>query len=289
MGAVKWHVSSDGVPRRCRAKTPDSCRAEGAVHGDSRADAMRAFDDKMIQEGHSVVVSHGNSGEYWRAETQEAPPEHHAPYDPEAKYGVLSDVDGTLTRGSFVLDHAVFLHEQGIIDVGEEKDAWLASPKDENAITRLANAYREGIVGLTAEDLQVDKFVRDYMSDHSKFYSTLQELRIFRNRGWEVQLISGSPSFLISPFAKENGFFGKGSDYVIDKHGRFTGEVEGMFGGDAKRAFVQKLNLSRMKRVIAYGDTTSDAPLLDEADHKVIVAPNEHTRKSLSFDREIVD
>lgn len=287
---VKWHISDDGIPRRCQARSPETCRAQGAEHGDSRHEVMRIFEEKMSDQ---TVASHSRISEetkqHWREEIPVIDRSKMPPHRRGARYAVLSDVDGTLTRGSFVLDHAVFLHDRGIIDVGAEKDAWLNDPKNETAIASLAESYREGLAGKREEDIHVQEFLDGYMKNSSKFYSTLGNLKTFSGCGWEVQLVSGSPSFLINPFARAHGFYGVGSDYKKDSEGRFTGDVDGMFGGPAKRRFVKRLNMGRFRRVIAYGDTASDAPLLDEADYKVVVAPSEETKKMLHYDRVILD
>ena len=53
---------------------------------------------------------------------------------------ILSDVDGTILRGSLVLDHACSLHERGLVDLGEHPAKYQADQKDEANIVALADA-----------------------------------------------------------------------------------------------------------------------------------------------------
>lgn len=290
---TKWHISKDGTPSPCTAKV--QCRLSDAVaHGGTEEEVREKF-EKIMSENHSVAgkgVSKIDKvpdnqrprvDEDYADRSFEIPPEAAAievPHDPKAKYAVLSDVDGTLTRGSLVLDHAIFLNDKGAIDLGNLPAKWRKDPKDEKVIVKLAEKYREQIAGMDEEDLKVDEFLDGYNGD-DQFYSTLNQLKEFKKRGWEVQLISGSPNFLVSAFAERNGFFGKGSDYKKDEDGKLNGEVDGMFGADAKQGFIKKLNIGRFKRVLAFGDTASDQPLFDNAHHSTLVDPSEETESTV--------
>lgn len=194
---------------------------------------------------------------------------------------VLSDIDGTIVRGSLVLEHARYLHNEKIIDLGDLPERWVADRKDEVAIAALAAAYREAIVGKSYEDIHTLDFVKNYASDDSNFYSTIHELVEAKKNGYKVILISGSPSYLVTPFARKFGFMSKGSNYKRDKTGLLTGECVGMYNADSKRRHVASLKVQNYSHVVAYGDTMSDVPLFEVADYSVIVAPSPTTMKSV--------
>ena len=200
-------------------------------------------------------------------------------FEPTAKTMVLSDVDGTLLRGSLVLDHACLLHENGTVDLGEAPAAWLRDPKNEELITALANVYRDKLVGLRASELFVTPFIDSVVGSPEKIYSTLERLQRHRKSGHRVTLISGSPSFLLKPFARRFGFEAVGSLYHRDRNHRFTGEVTAMFGAEHKEKVVSQMPLESYQRIIGYGDTASDIPLLSVANHSVLVDPNKETLK----------
>lgn len=297
--ATKWHIRKDGTAAPCHAKK--KCRLSSVeLHGSSKEEALKKYETLMAntlkdnlqgkskQSGEpsskkprqSRLKKHERPVPIKRYEDRKYPTKGldiSVPHDPHSKYAVLSDVDGTLTKGSLVLDHAIYIHDKGYIDLGDLPDRWRADPKNEEIIVELAEKYREDIAGLKVEDLHVEEFLDDYEKIEGKFYSTLDQLKDFKEKGWEVQLISGSPDFLVKPFAERNGFYGKGSEYFTDDEGKLTGDIEGMFGHEAKEGYIKKLVVSRFKRVLAFGDTASDVPLFDSAHHSTLVDPSETT------------
>lgn len=194
---------------------------------------------------------------------------------------IISDVDGTLVKGSLVLRHACFLHDEGVVNLGDLPEQWLADQKNETLISKLAEKYREGIKNKSLDDIGAKEFVRELTLDLDNFYSSLYMLIKKRASGHDVRLISGSPSFLVTPFARTFGFKSKGSLYIFDDNG-FTGEVIGMFQGDSKAKYVKTLKLEHhYDHVTAFGDTMSDKPLFDNAHFSVLVAPHEETLKNV--------
>lgn len=261
MKKSKWHIGDDGVARRCSAKDAQSCPLvntdSNVIHGDSRLEVSQKYEESMSDHEIASPIT--------------------VPHSKEAKYAVMSDVDGTLTKGSFVLDHAVYLHDKGIINLGDLPEKWEKDKKNEAYISELAESYKAAIVGKTEEEIEVDEFLDSYVANEENFYSTFEQLREFKRRGWEIQLISGSPGFLISRLAEKNGFHGVGSDYKKDENGRFTGEVDGMYGSEAKKSYIQKLKTGRFKRLLGMGDTASDIPILEASDHSTFVSPTSET------------
>lgn len=194
----------------------------------------------------------------------------------------VSDVDGTIVRGSLVLSHAAKLHESGAIDLGDRVSKWINDPKNEENIAPLAESYRESILGMSRDDLLIDEYIDTVVSNKMNFYSVLQRLVDFQSDGGEVVLISGSPSYLVEPFADNFGFKGVGSDYVFGPNGKLTGECIGMFSGEAKRDYLKLLGLDKYSEIFAYGDTQSDRPLFENAHYSVLVEPTEETHTALS-------
>lgn len=195
---------------------------------------------------------------------------------------VVSDVDGTIVKGSLILNHAVDLHDHKILDFGILSDLWKSFPKNENLITALAEKYRELIIGKNLKDLLVDDYIKRILSHPENFYSTLDRLIDFKNNGYRIVLVSGSPSYLVQRLAENFGFDYMGSNYLVDDRNTFTGNCVGMFTSQAKKEFLKTLGLHHYNRIIAFGDTLSDTPLFDEADYSVLVEPNIETHKKLS-------
>lgn len=201
----------------------------------------------------------------------------------------LSDVDGTLVKGSLVLGHAAWLHEKGVVNLGDSPEKWLADMKNEELITELAEAYKSSISGMTIEDIRAKEYIDEVVSSDENFYSTMNRLNKAREKGHEVVLISGSPQFLIGDFAKRFGFKGIGSTYHKTRERKLNGRVTGMFYAEAKREAIVGLKVESYERVIAFGDTASDKPLFDVAHHSVLVAPNTETLSKIDKVTEVIE
>lgn len=229
---------------------------------------------------------------------------------------VLSDVDGTLLKGSLVLDHACTLHNKGIINLGDLPRSWISDPKNEHKIKELAQSYQKEIIGKTLEDMNVAEFINDLFNDETRFYSTINRIRAFLREGYSVHLISGSPTYLLDSFAERinRDFLSNvssspnvrntnvrssveipsevkvikvvGSTYHMT-NGKFNGKVDLMFTSKAKAEYVALLNLSKQQKqkqraeVIAFGDTSSDIPLFEAATYRVLVDPTTETEERL--------
>lgn len=193
----------------------------------------------------------------------------------------LSDVDGTLVRGSLVLQHATILHNSGVVDLGDLPGKWMLDVKNEEAITALAVSYQKAITGMRVEDLGVNQFLDKLCENSENFYSPLNRLASQSMSGNDVVLISGSPSFLVENFGKRYGFTAQASNYHTNSDGFLTGGIDGMFSAPAKKAYVESLDLSQYSEIQGFGDTSSDVPLFEAANYAVLVAPNERTRSMI--------
>lgn len=264
-----YHLTKAG-PRPCRA-TKGPCPYGKDAHFDSKEEATAIFERRLALENKTGKLSKRGM------------------YSKNKKTLVLSDVDGTLVDGSLVLEHAAYLHEQGVIDLGDLPARWNADQKDENLVFLLADAYRSQLLGMNLKELRIDDYMAKVM-ESEKFYSALERLKKHKRAGHDVILVSGSPSFLVGEFAKKFGFVSVGSQYHLNRSRRFNGRITGMFGADAKEGVVRKLRPQDYDYIVAYGDTASDKPLLDAANYSVLVHPtNETLRKVTKVDEILSD
>lgn len=193
---------------------------------------------------------------------------------------VLFDMDGTLTKGSILLDHAGFLIEKGYIQDDGSYEAWLLDRKNERLIANLARSYQMQISGMTIDDMHSEEFITSELADEDKWYSTLDILKKERDSGNNVWIISGSADYLVQELVKKLGIKGIGTKYFTDKKGRFNGKIEPMFTEGAKIKFGRTIYSpfdSNYHSVDAYGDTGSDAGLFYFGDYNVLVDPTVDT------------
>lgn len=189
----------------------------------------------------------------------------------------LTDMDGTLTKGSVVLDHAGYLIEKGLIKDDGSFQAWKQDVKNERLIVAVAENYRHELQGKTIEQLDVENFVTEYLAQ-DVWYSTLENLQKEKALGHEVIIISGSSDFLVKEVAKQLGFKGVGSQYLTDNEGKLTGEVVGMFGLDAKDKWItENVDKSQYEGLIGLGDTSSDYGIFKHCSYNILVEPTTET------------
>lgn len=194
----------------------------------------------------------------------------------------LSDMDGTLTKGSIVLDHAGHLIEKGLIKDDGSFKAWKLDPKNERLIVAVAENYRHQLKGKSIDELDVQGFIANEIANESKWYSTLQLLKEAKAKGHEVIIISGSADFLVQELVSQLGFQGVGSTYLVDENDCITGEIVGMFGMNAKDEWVQNnVALSTYEQVVGLGDTGADNGIFKNAHYNILVDPTSETMEYL--------
>lgn len=265
-----YHLTSQG-PKRCVAQI--KCPVGGA-HFKDRDAAQKALEEKLSEEHAEVSLKKGGlKTQLQRTRVRVTAKQL------KGKTLVISDVDGTLIRGSLVNDHAIWLQERGIIDLGDLPARWQADKKNEKLIEELAISYIKALKGKHADDLHIDEFMDDIIQN-KKYYSSLDQLIQYRQAGHDVVLISGSPTYLVGNLAKRFDFQTVASRYHTDKAKKFNGRITGMFSADSKRDIVERIDMESYDMVVGYGDTASDKPLLEASTRRVLVDPSKETLKS---------
>src|SRR5690606_19751129 len=130
---------------------------------------------------------------------------------------------------------------------------WRSDTKNEDLIRTFAEEYRQALSGQTVAFVQAEKTVERLLASNTNFYSTLKRLIEHKDQGHEVILISGSPDFIVEPFARKFGFKFHASTYHKDENGRFTGEVSLMAGAQAKQVVVEDLELGSYDHITGLG------------------------------------
>lgn len=194
---------------------------------------------------------------------------------------LLTDVDGTLTKESVVLNHAGFLIEKGIIQDDGSYEAWKQDLKNEALITAVAENYRNGITGLTEKDMQAKEFINYFYEDESKWYGTIDELQELEKQGYDIILVTGSSDFLIKHLADLLNVQYYATEY-LQENGKFTGKVNGMFAENQKDDCIQwNVNINDYDFIEAWGDTSSDYGLFKHANYRRLIEPTKQTLETL--------
>lgn len=198
---------------------------------------------------------------------------------------IISDLDGTLTKKSLVLEHYGYLIKKGIVEDDGTYEAWSMDMKNEKLITECAMSYQRAIIGKSINELGVMDFVTDFVYNddnwHLDVMETLEVARDFGNT--DIILVTGSADFLVQPLCEILGFDSFSTIYTRDlKTGKLDGNVIGMFAEGQKSECIQKnIDLHLYNEVIGYGDTASDFGIFQYCDKNYLVEPTKETLEKL--------
>ena len=76
---------------------------------------------------------------------------------------IISDLDGTLTKKSLVLEHYGYLIKNGIVEDDGTYKSWSMDMKNEKLITECAMSYQRAIIGKSINELEVMDFITEFV------------------------------------------------------------------------------------------------------------------------------
>lgn len=99
-----------------------------------------------------------------------------------------------------------------------------------------------------------------------------------RREGLDVVLVTGSIDFLMEPLARELGVEHVVAPRLVERDGRFTGELDGPPIGEAEKArrirqYAADHDID-LTRSFAYGDSVADLPMLESVGRPVAINPD---------------
>ena len=195
------------------------------------------------------------------------------------------DIDGTLYRNSLMIEHFKKMVKYEIIDPA----LWHTSLKNaftewrkrvgeyDDYMMELVNTYYDALKGRRVADLEF--ISNQVVTLHGDIVYKYTRSRILWHKlqGHKVFFISGSPDFLVSKMADKYSIDGyRGTGYLVDAEGRFTGEVVPMWDSDSKNnaidEIVKEFDID-LTQSFAYGDTNGDFSMLSRVGHPVAINP----------------
>ncbi len=139
----------------------------------------------------------------------------------------LFDIDGTIVNSSLLFEHYLHLCRVGILKPTKGLKAWVKNKKCDKLITEVANEYQQevmklnyNIVSQTAIDTVNRLNTRKFNKEALKLIAKDKE------EGTLSILISGSPKYLVKPFAQRLGVKLIGTQ-LESKDGVLTGRIIG--------------------------------------------------------------
>lgn len=189
----------------------------------------------------------------------------------------IYDIDGTIVNTSFVMEHFQYLVEKQIVPKSELLEQWKLDKKNDTLIKDTANEYKERVMVL--KNSVRERTVNDMLLSFPKeklIPETLELLQHDIDNKILPILISGSPKYIVKPFARFlSRMFTKQKTRVKGYGSIYANEgIIPMWDSDSKRNFVKKY-LSNVEIIKGVGDTTADISLLERAKYKYMIHPNE--------------
>ncbi|WZL74175.1 HAD-IB family hydrolase [Clostridiaceae bacterium 35-E11] len=209
------------------------------------------------------------------------------------------DIDGTLYRDSLMVEHFKKLLKYEVIDSSlwhnHAKHAYLNWDKRQgnydDYLLEIAQIYIESLKGLNHQNMDfISNQVIALKGDRVYRYTRAQ-IKWHQQQRHKVIFISGSPSYLVSKMAKKYGADDfKGTEYLIDENGYFTGEIVQMWDAENKQksllSFQEQYNIN-MKKSYAYGDTNGDFSMLQMVGYPIAINPTKELLQNIKLDDEI--
>lgn len=198
----------------------------------------------------------------------------------------LFDIDGTIFRSSLLIelinglvnDH--IFPQTAMKEIEREYRAWLDRKGNyDEYLKKVIAIHLKYIAGKSAVEVvssadHTIEFLRNRV-----YRYTRDLIKKLKTQNYHLVTISGSPTYIVSKYAKLLGFSAYfGSEYEV-KNGVFTGEVLNL-QTFYKKAHVLSEYLKAKKlqvdfrRSVAVGDTESDIPMLELVGRPIAFNPN---------------
>jgi len=200
--------------------------------------------------------------------------------------GAFLDIDGTLFRGSLMIQHFKKLIKYEVIDPvvwhNQVKNTYAEWKRRkgfyEDYLEELAEIYIKELKGTKISNLEFVNNQVINLSGDIVYRYTRHIVNYHLEKDHKVFFISGSPEFLVKKMAeKYNVTDFKGSKYLLDDSGHFTGEVIKMWQSNNKEKvlnqFVNNYNID-LEKSYSYGDTQGDYSMLKMTGNPIAFNPN---------------
>lgn len=210
--------------------------------------------------------------------------------------GAFFDIDGTLYRGSLMIEHFKKLIKYEVADpmswhfnVKKTYDEWKKRTGEfDDYIDTLAEIYISSLRGHNKEhmDFIVDQVIS--LKGEQVYTYVRDRIAFHKAEGHKVFFISGSPDFLVQKMAEKYGVTEYiGTSYLVDENGCFTGEIKPMWDSENKNraieSLIQKYDID-LSLSYAYGDTNGDLSMLRKIGNPIAVNPNYELLNHLKTD-----
>ncbi len=209
------------------------------------------------------------------------------------------DIDGTLYRDSLMIEHFKKLIKYEVIDpalwhshVKHTYKNWQERVGEyENYMEELASVYVDSLKGLKKEEIQFISEQVIKLKGNQVYTYTRDQIEWHKEQGHKVFFISGSPEHLVARMAQKYGVEDfKGTEYLLNPDGTFTGEVIPNWDAQSKNrvihAFVDQYDID-LSKSYAYGDTNGDLSMMCLVGNPVAINPTRELLDNIRSERTL--
>ncbi len=209
------------------------------------------------------------------------------------------DIDGTIYRNSLLIEHFKMMVKYEYINMmtweGKVKEKFIKWEKRigdyDDYLEELVETYVDALKNYSKSDMDfIARRVIELKGDRVYKY-TRDRLKYHLDKGHKVIIISGSPDFLVGKMAEKYGVKDfRGSEYIIDENGIFTGEVKPMWDAKNKKRVIKQYCEEYsidLKKSYAYGDTTGDFTMFKQVGNAIAINPARRLLLKLKKDKEL--
>lgn len=215
------------------------------------------------------------------------------------KIAAFFDIDGTLYREGLITEVFKKFITHELVDASkwhdEVKPSFMKYDRRQGEyddyLNKMVDIYKQTLIGLSNVHIlhiadtviqqkgeRVYTFTRDQILNHKK-------------NGNMVIAISGSPLELVEAMAKKYQFDDcRGTIYVTDKEGKYTGEVVPMWDHKSKKKalleLVEQYDID-LENSYAYGDTTGDFTMFELVGHPYAINPTKELIEKIKSSEEV--
>lgn len=209
------------------------------------------------------------------------------------------DIDGTLYRNSLMVEHFKKLVKYEVLD----PSLWHSHAKNtynnwdkrqgnyDDYLLEIAHIYIDSMKGLNAKQMDFISNQVIHLKGDRVYRYTRERIHWHKNHNHKIIFISGSPSYLVEKMANKYDVIDfKGTEYITDENGFFTGEIIQMWDAENKQkamlSFKEKYNIT-MENSYAYGDTNGDFSMFEMVGHPIAINPTKELLQNISKDEKM--
>lgn len=195
------------------------------------------------------------------------------------------DVDGTLTKGYYIVKFARFLSRSGMFSKVEldSMENLLYRYKSGICSYKIASEeavlhFARGVKGAKQDDVMKagELYIKTHKTDKFNFTDGL--IGMLKSRNYKIMILSASPLEIIKPFAENIGNDATFATILKTEHGLFTGGLEqDCSKDDVKKTLVEDYfnrNGIDAKSSVGFADTEADLAFLGVVGYPVAINPN---------------